>query len=166
MIKSYFKKGGIIIKESTRAKNLRLKSPGNCIICKKRIEKSSYSNEMLCGSECHGVNFWNEAYQEFISDTAHSMASIDGGLYYIRQKKCFVTTFGTVVEKDILQNAFMGHAGRSFYIKFDNGIVVYTTDLWFNGNIHKDFVEKIASNAEFISKEQFDKEVAIAYGNM
>ena len=35
-----------------------------CEICGKEIEKSSYSNAILCSSECFGKHFWNEIVKD------------------------------------------------------------------------------------------------------
>lgn len=101
-----------------------------CIICGKEIEKSNYMNAVLCSDECFSVNFWNEC----IDDKA---IIINGKCYRDGGKK--PTGY----------SGFMGHGGALFKIKMNNGEIIETNNLWYNGEIPKD--RNIQDNAVFIT---------------
>ena len=101
-----------------------------CIICGKEIEKSNYMNAVLCSSKCFSVNFWNEC----IDDKA---IIINGECYHDGGKK----------PKGY--SGFMGHGGALFKIKMNNGEIIETNNLWYNGEIPKD--RNIQDNAVFIT---------------
>ncbi|HVX12730.1 MAG TPA: hypothetical protein VHC22_16230 [Pirellulales bacterium] len=54
-------------------------------------------------------------------------------------------------------HGFRGHDGQEFYIEFDDGRLVRTTNLWRNGNIPAEFSERLPDNAAFLTKEKFDQ---------
>lgn len=43
-----------------------------------------------------------------------------------------------------------GHGGARFQIKFHDGRVVETTNLWHQGEIPKEFKDKLPDNADFV----------------
>ena len=101
-----------------------------CIICGKEIEKSHYMNAVLCSDECFRVNFWNEC----IDDKA---IIINGKCYHDGGKK------------PEGYRGFMGHGGALFKIKMNDGEIIETNNLWYNGEIPKD--RNIQDNAVFIT---------------
>ena len=100
-----------------------------CIICGKEIEKSQYMNAVLCSEECFKENFWNGC----IDDTA---IIINGKCYHDGGKK------------PEGYRGFMGLNGALFKIKMNNGEIIDTNNLWYNGEIPKD--RNIQDNAVFI----------------
>lgn len=100
-----------------------------CIICGRDIEESIYSED-LCSSECFYTNFWNKV----IDDTA---IIINGECYHDGGKK----------SKGY--SGFMGFGGRLFKIKKNNGEIIETNNLWYNGKVPKD--RNIEDNAVFIT---------------
>ena len=91
----------------------------HCIICGKEIEKSSYSNAVLCSSECFHENFWNEN----LDDSAIIIGGEcyhDGGM------------------KPQGYSGFLGHGGHYFKIKMNDGRIIETNNLWYNGEIPKE----------------------------
>ena len=108
----------------------------NCTICGKEIEKSSYSNEVLCSSECFRIDFWNEKVEDVNNELEeHKFAIIDGTVYYIGN------------END--SKFFRGFGGRKFIIEFNDGTEITTTNLWCNGDVPEDYKGKLPNNAKF-----------------
>lgn len=100
-----------------------------CIICGKEIEKSSYTHKVICSSECFSVDFWNDC----LDDKA---IIINGECYHD----------GGMKPADY--RGFLGHAGRVFNIKMNDGIVFKTNNLWYNGVVPKE--RGIKDNACFV----------------
>jgi len=100
----------------------------NCIICNKEIEKSKYSNAILCSSECFHIDFWNSKVE--IKNDPNSVRE-NGTQYYI----------GTP------DGSFKGFGGRRFKITFNDGRVVKTDCLWHNGEIPDEFKDRLPDNA-------------------
>lgn len=102
-----------------------------CIICGKEIEKSLYMNADLCSSECFGVNFWNEC----LDDKA---IIIDGVCYHDGGKK------------PIGYSGFLGFGGAVHKIRMNDGTIIETNNLWYNGKVPED--RNIKDNAVFIKE--------------
>ena len=100
-----------------------------CVICGKEIEKSMYSNVPLCSSECFHEHFWNDT----LDDTA---IIVNGECYHD----------GGMKPKDY--TGFLGHAGRYFKIEMNDGRIIETNNLWYNGEVPKE--RNIEDNARFI----------------
>ncbi len=108
-----------------------------CIICGKEIEKSSYSHKVICSSECFSVDFWNDT----LDDTA---IIIDGECYHDSGKK------------PDGYSGFLGHGGRHFKIQMNDGRIIETNNLWYNGEVPKE--RCIEDNACFIKPEPVHSE--------
>ncbi len=105
-----------------------------CIICSKVIEKSQYSNKDLCSSKCFITDFWNDYVKRA---NEKEIARINGGHYYIENDN--TSSFG-----------FKGYGGNKFIIKFDDGRIVTTKNLWHQGTIPEEFKERLPDNAIFL----------------
>jgi len=110
-----------------------------CVICKKEVEKSKYSGKVLCSSECFTTNFWNEKVTIAERD---DVARINGGHY--------------TVCKENSNSHFKGFGGAKFIIKFNNGRIVTTRNLWYQGIIPKEFRKRLPDNAMFIIETNKD----------
>ena len=115
-----------------------------CIICGKEIEKSGYSHKVICSSECFSIDFWNECLDE-------SAIIVNGECYHDggRKPKGY--------------SGFMGFGGQEFTIKMNDGRIIDTNNLWYNGEVPKE--RGISDNAQFIDKvkeKQFHKETGEA----
>ena len=104
-----------------------------CIICNKEIDKSRYSNKILCSTECFMIDYWNDR----VKDINPKVAIIKGEHY----------TIGNEKEK----GGFRGFGGRKFIINFFDGRIVETTNLWYQGVIPEDFKDSLPDNAQFIN---------------
>lgn len=105
----------------------------NCIICGKEIKKSSYTNAILCSSECFHINFWNEKVE---GKDDPRVVRIKGEQYYIGDENS--TSY------------CRGYGGAKFKIRFFDNREVTTTNLWYNGTIPDSHKELLPDNAEFV----------------
>ena len=103
-----------------------------CVICGKEIEKSRYSNKVLCSSECFNVDFWNGCIDK-------DAIIINGECYHD----------GGIKPADY--RGFLGHSGRVFNIKMNDGRIIKTNNLWYNGVVPPE--RGIKDNACFIKLE-------------
>lgn len=103
-----------------------------CEICGKEIEKSSYAGAILCSSECFTKYYWKQRVDNKDSKT---QVVVNGEMYQIGD------------EQDKGSRGFFGH---QFIIKFFDGRVVITTNLWYNGVIPEEFRKDLPDNAKFI----------------
>ena len=109
----------------------------NCEICGQQIEKSMFSNAVLCSAKCHTAHYWLERVKNKDSKT---QVVIGDTMYQIEP------------EDDI--GAFRGYDGALFYVKFYDGRLVRTTNLWFNGKIPEAFRSLLPPNAELMSRKK------------
>lgn len=100
-----------------------------CIICGKEVEKSMYSNAVLCSSKCFHENFWDECLDE-TAIIVKGECYHDGGM------------------KPASYQGFLGFGGSYFKIKMNDGRIIETNNLWYNGEIPKE--RNIEDNAKFI----------------
>lgn len=101
-----------------------------CVICGKEIEKSMYSNAVLCSSECFSENFWNDTLDE-------TAIIIDGECYHDGGMK------------PPGYQGFQGFGGRYFKIQMNDGRVIETNNLWCNGDVPPE--RNVQNNAIFIN---------------
>ena len=101
-----------------------------CVVCGKKFKKGSqpyygYGNDISCSEECFHKKFWIDALKTGIV--------INGTCYQIADEHA---------------KGFRGFDGRPFKIQLDNGDIYYTTNLWYNGKIPKEYYK--GDNARFI----------------
>jgi len=124
-------------KEDREAKIKRFKV---CHICGRELDVDmGHASMGICDSpKCFSTDFW-------IGHLAHkndeNVARIKG-LHYI------------IGEEDS-KDSFRGFAGRKFYIKFNNGILVKTSNLWHQGTIPEFFKQYMQDNAKFLTREEY-----------
>jgi|AntAceMinimDraft_4_1070372.scaffolds.fasta_scaffold22341_6 hypothetical protein len=104
----------------------------NCVICNKEIEKSRFTNAILCSSECHKDHFWLEKIElhdeltVVVDHTRYHIAEDSPGAY------------------------FKGHGGREFNIEFFDGRKIKSRNLWCQGDVPEKYWKQIPNNAKFI----------------
>lgn len=79
-----------------------------CTVCGKEIERTPYTNPTICSPACFDENFWNKCLDDsaiIIDGTCYH----DGGLNLNPTQK------------------ILGHGGKMFFIKKNDGVVVQTT---------------------------------------
>ena len=109
-----------------------------CVICGKEIEKSQYSNAVLCSETCFYKNFWNEIVAE-----KEQHIIINGECY---------RDGGNVDNPNYYD--FLGYSGRRFWIRFFDGREITTNNLWYQGKIPDEFLSQLPNTAEFFYPEQ------------
>lgn len=114
-----------------------------CKICNKEYKESPFfPSLMICSHECHTVDFWNRA----LDDKA---IIIDGVCYHDGGNK----------PKE--KSSFLGHSGRIFKIKFKDGSLLVTNNLWYNGDVPKE--RNVIDNAEFVEVLRYDDQWQVAF---
>lgn len=106
-----------------------------CDVCKRRFKVRKYRNMDICSSECFTAEFWLDKLRK---GDNFATVRINGNQYYIGP------------EDD--KGGFRGFAGRIFQIRFDDGRIVKTSNLWHNGEIPNAFRKLLPDNAVFESK--------------
>lgn len=104
-----------------------------CEVCGKEIERSSYSDSVLCSSECFHDHYW---MQRVNRQDVPTQVVVNGCVYQIGDENS--------------SSSFRGFDGRKFEIEFFDGRRVVTTNLWYNGEIPEKFRELLPDNAKFI----------------
>ena len=109
-----------------------------CKICGSIIDTRGFapaSKEFLSNEGlCYHCYFWAMTYEEDLKREPHTTAVINGNHYCLEPH--------TAYER--------GCAGRMHKIKFFDGTIVECDNLWHQGEISKEWLEKFPDNAEFI----------------
>lgn len=109
-----------------------------CMICGKEITTKKYI-ENICSSECFEKQYWNQRVKRVNEPT---QVVINGYVYQIeREDAC----------------GSRGFDGAVHYIKFFNGRIIRTTNLWSNGLIPEEFREKLPNNATWSNYKEYEK---------
>lgn len=111
-----------------------------CVVCGKEIEKSQYGSAVLCGGECFKKHYWNDIISE-----REKHIIINGDCYY---------DAGNMPDS---YTGFLGHSGRKFYIKYFDGRIMSTNNLWYNGTVPEEFRNQLKDNATFCAKAELIK---------
>lgn len=106
-----------------------------CEICGKEIEKSYYSDNVLCSTECFSKHYWLEFVEK---KNDKDMVRCNGTHY-------------TIGDEDS-KSCFRGFDGRKFKVHFFDGRVVETTNLWCQGDIPEEFRKELKDNAVVVCK--------------
>jgi hypothetical protein len=110
-----------------------------CRICGKKEDTErwikSAGDEMRKEKLCFTCNYWNGHAKE-----AASLKSVRAkGIHY------WIGNEGS-------NESMRGFSGRRFKIKFKDGRVVETTNLWYQGEIPEHFKKHLPDNAEFVNE--------------
>jgi hypothetical protein len=112
----------------------------HCSVCGKNEELHW---DFATNAECYGYrmcficNFWRN---HFAYDIDRSLR-IEGNHYI----DC-----GSV--DDLSEYRFIGHGGAKFKIKKSDGTIIETNNLWHQGEIPKEWKDKLTDNAEFMNR--------------
>ena len=108
-----------------------------CRICGTEEIPSDYSNqkEMEEHEMCFSCNFWRDMLEKDAKRPPHTWCVIDGTHY--------------VIEPDEPNAAFQGFGGDEFNIRFNDGTVVKTHNLWCQGEPGEHWRDKFPDNATF-----------------
>ncbi len=107
-----------------------------CCECGHLVETRSYvsSPELVRDRLCFHCAHWMRLFKE-------------------RDNSCVIVANDTIREHFMIgsgNSRFRGFGGRGFKIRFTNGQVVATNDLWFQGDIPEHFWDRFPVNAEFV----------------
>lgn len=102
-----------------------------CPVCGQPI-KDNY----VINGKCFTCDFWEKRLIDDAEYPEHTVCIIDGAHY--------------IIEDENDTSCFRGFAGRKFIIKFNDGTIVTTTNLWYQGVIPENFKDKFPNNAEFV----------------
>ena len=106
-----------------------------CKVCgETETTKWINAKDLISRGMCHTCEYWQERVEKVGSQT---QAIINGIVYHI-------------ASEDSTPTRFRGHGGQKFTIKFDDERIVTTTNLWYNGPIPQNFIDKLPDNAVFI----------------
>lgn len=116
-----------------------------CCICGKEFEKPKYykPHDNICGSECHSEMFWREKEKEYLNNKP-----------YIIINGCLYSDGGYV--KNPRNTSCLGHSGRKFNIKMNDGTEIFTNNLWCCGDIPENHREVLCDNAIFVEVKQYE----------
>lgn len=109
-----------------------------CKCCGNKIDfhyGKGLENKLKLLRICFTCDFWIEKFETLNSI---NVARINNNHYTIGR------------EQD--DGGFRGHAGRKFIIKFDDGEVIKTTNLWHQGEIPERFRKYLPNNATFVKE--------------
>lgn len=104
-----------------------------CAICGREISFSSYAGGTFCSTECFHKYYWNTFVE--LKDEPN-IARINGNHYVISD------------ESD--KSGFRGFNGDRIVVKFFDGRIVETTNLWQQGAIPAEYRDELKDNAEFV----------------
>lgn len=109
----------------------------NCKKCGEQDFKTTYlepiKTEMINQSLCFDCHFWTQRVDNKNSPT---QATIKGAVYQIARETG-------------VKGEWKGFGGRKFRIRFFDGRVLETTNLWHNGKVPPHFRDELQDNAEF-----------------
>ena len=111
-----------------------------CTICGKEFDKTHYNKpyDDVCGSECFHEKHWRLTEQRYLDGATFII--INGHLYTDGGHK-----------SNPRNTSFLGHAGREFKIKMNDGAEIFTNNLWHGGEIPEHHREILCDNAVFLN---------------
>lgn len=115
-----------------------------CRICGKEHENKRWGvpYEDLCSNDCFTQNFWLEIIDEAKKDK-YLHPVMDGTCYCICDENS--------------KSSFRGFDGALFYITFNDGHMIATTNLWSNGPVDSRFKDRLPNNAHRSTIDEIKK---------
>jgi len=108
--------------------------PMDCVICSDPISFSTYDwKSILVNQQCFGCNFWREKSIEEPNDRR------------VIANNCIYSIGKPAISKG--RRDFLGHGGRHWTIRFNDGRVVETNNLWGGSEIPERFRHLFSNNA-------------------
>lgn len=109
-----------------------------CKLCGKEIGTGYMDSEQMLEEQlCFDCFFWKQHYEDDKKRPAHTWAVIDGNHY--------------LLESHTKDSAWAGCGGVMRKIKFYDGTIVECDNLWHQGRISDEWIEKFPNNAEFLT---------------
>lgn len=116
-----------------------------CEICGKEFEKRSYSGDYqnLCGNhQCFTKKYWKDIIKE-------------KEYHPIIKGVCYCLDINHPIVEDRGQH--LGYGGRIFKIRYFNGKIIKTNNLWYNDVVPEWCRNDLPDNAEFMSNDSEKK---------
>ena len=111
-----------------------------CEICGKVMESSKYATDIVCSNECFKAKYWVDRVKRINNPT---QVVADHIVYQIGQED--------------IPDCIKGYDASVFYIKFNDGRLVKTTNLWHNGLLPEAFRSLLPDNAVFLTANEYEK---------
>lgn len=110
-----------------------------CDLCGKEFDPKVSHYSHYCSDECFKRDFWLGKVENV---KRGSCVVIDGRCYYLGREDSI---------------GDRGYGGSLHYIKCDDGRLIKTTNLWYNGEIPEDMRSLLPDNAQFISQDSYEE---------
>lgn len=109
-----------------------------CSICGKEFNKVHYITPFndVCCSDCFVEKLWRIREEDYLNGSPYII--INGSLY----------TDGGYKKNE--KSCYLGHSGRTFNIKMNDGTEIFTNNLWSGGEIPEKHRKILSDNAIFI----------------
>ena len=120
-----------------------------CEVCGKEIEQSKYLNATLCSAKCFEKHYWAERLRNKDSER---QVVIEGRMYQIGNE-------------DEQSGCFRGFGGAKFYIDFNDGRKIVTTNLWCNGDIPEEYKKGFPDNAKWAPRDINPDDYSVIVGH-
>jgi hypothetical protein len=114
-----------------------------CHICSKKQKAcycEPYQSNMINKNLCFNCLFWEDHIEADKSINKDTFVIVDKGHYLINPEKA---------------TGMRGFGGRPFYIKFNDGRKICSTNLWYQGIIPEYFIDRMPNNAIFVNEKEF-----------
>ena len=125
---------------SNNNKNKNIMAKYICCKCGEVVDTSEYWEDVASEMEerhlCHSCNFWQNHIENDATVNKDVFVIADGKHYIIGDENS--------------TDYFRGFGGAKVTIKFKNGRVVKSSNLWFQGNIPERFRNEMPDNAEIV----------------
>lgn len=127
-----------------------MKKKGICLICNKAKEdldefiEGNIKSIMIKENCCFTCAFWKDKIETFKNNP--NWLIVDGCSYVAHE----------LVDKEYAKTHFVGHGGRMFYFKKNDGTLIKSNNVWCQGDISEPFKELIPNNAVFLTKEEYE----------
>ena len=116
-----------------------------CKICGAEFDETLRENE---SDLCFSCYFWNEQYEldkNYRNKPENqSVVIIVDGHHYVAD-----------TDPSHKKNVYKGFCGTSHFVKFNNGEIAAYDNLWHQGKIPENFMDKLPNNAKFISLDEY-----------
>lgn len=127
-----------------------------CKVCRKvngtRGLAESHAARLLSAGICSTCDHWIELWQSRDND---NVARINGEHYmfgnHVQDARITQDTTLEMLADTLPKNGTLGMGGQATIIRFNDGRVVITNDLWHQGTIPTQFENVLTNNAEMVS---------------
>jgi hypothetical protein len=108
-----------------------------CKECHKEEDETKWADgkDLLLAEECFDCNYWMKRVR---GEYGRTQTIVEGVMYQIGREDAV---------------GMRGFDGQNWNIKFNDGRIIHTTNLWYNGRIPKKFKDRLPDNAIFIKEK-------------